>query len=558
MGRMSSNPKNETAELQRKTFDPSDGTSAEAFKSSSKVQGYPSVFSIGPFASKVSFLSQQIRALYTVWALYNKKIIQENDNVAVIGGGISGIMAATSLVSQGCNVWLYEEKPMVLELQRQTSHRVVHPTINFWPYIDLQPTTALPFLNWYYDECSHSIKKIHEEWTKNFKDKMAEIYTNTKVTGLERDGENGLKVHAKGLFGNQFNEQEEKLSEAYKAVLITTGFGPENIANESDACPYWEPDKLDQESLTNKKFIISGTGDGGLIDTLRVLYKDFNYGRKVISIAEKFSKVKNITKSIKAIEDSVQQLKNDEAAVKLKEGYFSIINNLNAENKKIMSEGLFNEKDRVTLIGRLPQPFSKDSAPIHKLMIAFTLFKEFLIYEHHEKGVNYSKGRLISSKTGEKVKPGFHIQRHGPEAPIKKIIPDIDLEKFKNQQEALNDIYLKGWMIQETNDYFTNIFDLAKHSFSDSRYIEDNHSKMVQFLSKNIGSIHLEVCFENQGTKVVGKFYGSFSEQSNLKKLRDKRLLPKQLFGIEIDWERSMSDNPPLSSGTSLLMHNNN
>ena len=72
----------------------------------------PGCFYIGPFARRVSFSSQQHRALDLVAALADRGKLRHRElnrpkTVAVIGAGIAGITAMSALRGQGCIVHLY-------------------------------------------------------------------------------------------------------------------------------------------------------------------------------------------------------------------------------------------------------------------------------------------------------------------------------------------------------------------------------------------------------------------------------------------------------------------
>ena len=52
---------------------------------------YPNVYFIGGRATRLTFLSQQQRALNLVWALAREGKLQPDTRLAVIGGGLAGV-----------------------------------------------------------------------------------------------------------------------------------------------------------------------------------------------------------------------------------------------------------------------------------------------------------------------------------------------------------------------------------------------------------------------------------------------------------------------------------
>ena len=57
------------------------------------------VFCIGSFGSRVNFYAKQRRALNLVWALHADGRIEAGNEVAIIGGGITGITLAAGLTT---------------------------------------------------------------------------------------------------------------------------------------------------------------------------------------------------------------------------------------------------------------------------------------------------------------------------------------------------------------------------------------------------------------------------------------------------------------------------
>lgn len=109
------------------------------------VPGMEGYYCLGPYGRRVSFIAQQYRALNLVWALHRRGDFKPGEHVAVIGGGLAGMTAAIAFLAHGCHVHLFERHKL-MSRQRETEHRMVHPSINLWPMEDLRATTKLPFL----------------------------------------------------------------------------------------------------------------------------------------------------------------------------------------------------------------------------------------------------------------------------------------------------------------------------------------------------------------------------------------------------------------------------
>src|SRR3954471_15203875 len=70
----------------------------------------PNCFFIGPFAKRVSFASQQYRAIDLVEALQRRGKLTSDSSVAVVGAGLAGLTATAALRGLRCKkVHLYEQ-----------------------------------------------------------------------------------------------------------------------------------------------------------------------------------------------------------------------------------------------------------------------------------------------------------------------------------------------------------------------------------------------------------------------------------------------------------------
>ena len=124
------------------------------------------LFFLGPKVGRKSFASQQKRALNLMWALQKSGKIKSRDHVAIVGAGVSGVTAAFAARAMGCEVTVVERGDQPLHRQRATTHRKVHPTINWWPENELSPTTDFPFLNWHLGQCNLVMDLLEKEWKK--------------------------------------------------------------------------------------------------------------------------------------------------------------------------------------------------------------------------------------------------------------------------------------------------------------------------------------------------------------------------------------------------------
>ena len=88
------------------------------------VRDRPNLFVIGSFDRRITFYSQQVRALSLVHALKELGYLHSNPRIAVVGGGAAGVAAAAAaaLVSKS-HVVLFEWAVELLPLQSTTDRR---------------------------------------------------------------------------------------------------------------------------------------------------------------------------------------------------------------------------------------------------------------------------------------------------------------------------------------------------------------------------------------------------------------------------------------------------
>jgi hypothetical protein len=239
------------------------------------------VYTIGSFARRVNFVAQQKRALNLIWALHEVGRIENKMRVAVIGGGLAGVTAAAALVGLGATVDLFEKGGRVLHSQRKTFHRRVHPTINAWPFETISLATDLPFYDWSAGACSDVAEYIASDFEKMMESKSFQIHTNVVARDLVAIGKKLVRVVTTPAV------KLEKVA-GFDLVIITIGFGDEVRDESFDSKSYWQNDNLESDrdnDETFQTFLVSGCGDGGLIDTLRIAYAKFNEGQLAFDLA---------------------------------------------------------------------------------------------------------------------------------------------------------------------------------------------------------------------------------------------------------------------------------
>src|ERR1700736_3909925 len=224
-----------------------------------KVPSFDNVYAIVPNRSgPVTFHSQQRRAFNLVWALVELGVLREGAHVGVIGGGLAGITSAAAAAMRGCNVTVVESGTLPFHQQRGNHTRYIHPNILEWPRPGAESFhTELPYLNWTADYCHDVIKEIEAQWIT-----VPNVKLMTSVVAqMVKQTKTGVRVTT-----SPYNQLR------FDVVIACIGFGKEQKLPTLSDPAYWEDDALHQTNLPfDAKILISGTGDGALIDLMRVM-----------------------------------------------------------------------------------------------------------------------------------------------------------------------------------------------------------------------------------------------------------------------------------------------
>jgi hypothetical protein len=219
---------------------------------------WPGLYILGSFNRHITVHSQQCRAVNLIQALMQVVGI-EGKSVAIVGAGFAGLTAAAfALEKTTAQVTLFDAAPRPLWLQDACSNRWLHPGIYDWPRPgSLEPRTNLPVLNWRSGTAWDVARQVRSEWDRIAATKAAlTVRPETKITGVEQDGAKLVLV----IGGDA--------KESFDVVVLAVGFGLEE--GGPNHVGYWnDADGLDGIA-DGARVLISGFGDGGLADVLRL------------------------------------------------------------------------------------------------------------------------------------------------------------------------------------------------------------------------------------------------------------------------------------------------
>jgi hypothetical protein len=234
---------------------------------------------IGVFEAGVTVRRQQVRALNLVYALESRKTLKAGSSVACIGAGFAGLTCAVAALERGAKVTLIESAPQPLHLQDGCDHRWLHPHIYDWPQPgSTEDNALLPLLNWtagtaasVADEVLRQWHAIQQKYTE--KDEGLRVFYETQAQVVDGKMLVSWTDHKRGL----------RMREPFEIIIFAVGFGVETGVGSHPANSYWRNDALHQTgwggARVDQRVLVSGVGDGGLIDLQRLGLKRFRQDR---------------------------------------------------------------------------------------------------------------------------------------------------------------------------------------------------------------------------------------------------------------------------------------
>ena len=309
------------------------------------VPGKP-LYLVGTFNNGVTVFSQQVRALNLVYALIESEevpIIRSPDEfnaskkIAIVGGGFAGLSVAAGLLKKQANarITIFEERDTLLPLQQGCDSRWLHPRIYDWPGDESEAFVAmLPLLNWTAARASDVVVQILTEWKRILASLTSApipkpvLYCNARHLQIHGncDSRNSLQIEWVGERRDASDATTLEglavgASEKFDIVILAVGFGLER----DDALSYWRNEVLGQPSLDQPRrtYLVSGQGDGAMIDLLRLRISQYRQDR----ILEELFEGKEV------LLQAVKGLYNDYAADVHKTGLFSSLEALVGDSR---------------------------------------------------------------------------------------------------------------------------------------------------------------------------------------------------------------------------------
>ncbi|MCM2458835.1 NAD(P)-binding protein [Rhizobium sp. CG4] len=258
----------------------------------SSIAAHPGVYVLGCYDTRITFYSQQVRALELAHALFHEHRLPANARVAVIGGGAAGLTISAGLALQGgVSVHLFEKAHHLLPLQGDSRRRRIDPHIYDWPnYEAVHERAELPLLDWDSGSAVDVRRDVLHAFgeVRNATDGRLVVREQHQVTAVTpHNGRFIVAFEREGVEGVR-----ENLSIEVDVVVLAIGFGLEDrfALAGTETASYWHDAGVPGAEIDGNPrptFLVSGNGDGGLIDLIAAASATFRHDDIVRGIAQR-------------------------------------------------------------------------------------------------------------------------------------------------------------------------------------------------------------------------------------------------------------------------------
>jgi hypothetical protein len=402
------------------------------------VPGEDGLYVLGCYERPATMHMQQCRAVNLLWALHAEGKLTEGMSLAVVGGGVGGLTTAAVALLLGCKVTLLEKHSNLLPIQRGNHTRFLHPNIYDWPNDrseELQ--TNLPVLNWEAGLAGEVAEQLLKQWNEDFQELPdVTVHTECEVVGVKHDSGQLL------LMCN--------LASGYNVVrcnhaILAVGLGIERLHEPLPFCSYWHDDNLHQPVLRKnrpRRYLVTGCGDGGLIDALRLQIDDFKHGdihklSKIVRNEEDLETIRSKLRDIEVTAGDLATRKLDVSAFLFEEYKQLNLSALLKEHEpRMRKDTVVHLHDRSSLT-----PLTLGASRLNRLMTFILVHYRGMKFHRGEvdwEQVAWEKGRgfRVAFKDGERIHTEYFdeiIVRHGPEPAIDEYFPGIRKKNLGKQ-----------------------------------------------------------------------------------------------------------------------------
>ena len=289
---------------------PDDTAAARAAEIEKTFRICSGLYLVGGMERGVTLYNQQVRAHNLVWALFelDRHRKRQIGRVAVVGGGAAGLTIAAALLARyrgSVPITLFERLWDLCPLQQGSDTRWLHPRIYEWPSTGSRtPSASLPVLNWSEGRASdvaNALVKGFGEYCYEFALRQDSFTAFIGLRDFQMRTEPitidwvGTRAERQGSFFRRGNSEGN--SAVFDTAIIAAGFGLERSVAPYQTSSYWRNEQIAQPILNgeSQRYVVSGYGDGALVDVCRLTIERFRqdtivyelFGSRLEAVEEK-------------------------------------------------------------------------------------------------------------------------------------------------------------------------------------------------------------------------------------------------------------------------------
>jgi hypothetical protein len=345
----------------------------------------------GCFERWVSIYLQAVRGLNLAWALVESG--RAGARVAVVGGGFAGLSVAAGLGRKGVSVTIFERNPQLLHTQRNNRVRTIHPHIHEWPRPGaLEPRAGLPLLDWTAGISADMAGEVLRQFDAEVSRSQIIVRTGSR----------------------------EPVLAGFDAVILALGVGVEKSFGKLPLRSYWSDDTIAQIRPGLRHHLVTGIGEGGVIDALYLRLRDFSHGEIAARLGE-IEGMAAVESALLEIEHHIEKLDDLEANRVLWDSYSHLA--VPARVDELLRQRARLDT-RVTLNGPEPHPLAARADILNRFLISRLVTLSELDYLTG-KISDISEDFEVTLDNGERKKFDEVEIRHGTVPALKAGFPEV-------------------------------------------------------------------------------------------------------------------------------------
>ena len=229
----------------------------------------------GPRHPSIAIRHQQCRILNLIFALKEERILRDDSHIGIIGGSFSALMAAgvISMSSDARCTLIFEGEELLPKLRKEVDI-YLSPSLNNaefgYRFDPKYANVTQPVFDWH----GGTLDVVLQQWLREYellsqKGKISEI-SNSKV---ERRQISATHTDREQL--TIINEEGSSFS--FDILLDASGFEDNAPQFCVETGTYWTGSGLNSADVSNANILVSGNGDSGILEGLRVSVDNFQH-----------------------------------------------------------------------------------------------------------------------------------------------------------------------------------------------------------------------------------------------------------------------------------------